>query len=175
LELMFAVRTLLTGLFPRRRVVQEPPGYARGLAALEAGDYHQACAAFTEAFALAAQAGETAAQARALNKRGVAHVRAGRRSEGLADFEAALALSPRFAPSLVNVGNLQLEAGNVAEAIASYEAALRGDDRYAPAYANLGVAYRKLGRYDESVRALKKATRIELLEGRATRGGLGRA
>jgi tetratricopeptide (TPR) repeat protein len=172
---MFAVRTLLTGLFPRRHTTPEQPDYARGLAALEAGDCEVACAAFSEALARAVQTAEPTAQARALNKRGVAHVRAGRRSEGLADFEAALALRPRFAPSLVNRGNLQLEAGNVAEAIASYEAALRGDDRYAPAYANLGVAYRKLGRYDESVRALKKATRIELLEARATRGGLERA
>jgi tetratricopeptide (TPR) repeat protein len=172
---MFAVRTLLTGLFPRRRAAQEQPDYARGLAALEAGDCDGACAAFTEALACAVRAADTTAQVRALNKRGVAHVRAGRRGEGLADFEAALASSPRFAPSLVNIGNLHLEAGNVAEAIAAYEAALRGDDRYAPAYANLGVAYRKLGRYDESVRALKKATRIELLEGGATRGGLGRA
>jgi tetratricopeptide (TPR) repeat protein len=169
---MFAVRTLLTGLFPRRRTIQEQPDYARGLAALEAGDCDLACAAFTAALACGA---ETATQVRALNKRGVAHVRAGRRAEGLADFEAAVALSPRFAPSLVNLGNLQLEAGNIAEAIGCYEAALRGDDRYAPAYANLGVAYRKLGRFDESVRALKKATRLELLEGRATRGGLGRA
>jgi tetratricopeptide (TPR) repeat protein len=123
----------------------------------------------------AAEAQGAEPAARTLNKRGVAHVRAGRRADAQADFQAALVLRPRFAPSLVNIGNLQLEEGRVEEAIASYEEAIRGDDRYAPAFANLGVAYRRLGRYNESVRALKQATRIELLEGRLNRGRLGRA
>ncbi|HEY0797697.1 MAG TPA: tetratricopeptide repeat protein [Candidatus Baltobacteraceae bacterium] len=165
---MFAVRGLLTGLFgSRRRHQPSNDDYGRGLAALERGDLEAACRAFEAALAAA---GTARARAQAFNKRGVAHARAGRHPQARTDFEAALESEPRFAPALVNVGNLFLEEGRLPEAIASYEAATRSDDRYAPAYANLGVAYRRLGRYGDAVRALRRATVLEI-----SRGSPGRA
>ena len=96
-----------------------------------------------------------------LNKRGVAHVRAGRREEALRDFTAALALVPRFAPALANIGNLLVEDGNFDEAIVHYEAAIRADENYPIAHLNLAVAYRKTGRRADSVRELRIAHRLE--------------
>ncbi|HTV74615.1 MAG TPA: tetratricopeptide repeat protein [Candidatus Acidoferrales bacterium] len=170
---MFAIRRWLTALARRQRPLSDE--CAAGLAALAAGRYDEACTAFSVALGAAAGLRGERLRLQALNKRGVAHVCAGRRAEALADFQAALALDPRFAPARVNVGNIHLEEGRLAEAIASYEAAIRGDDRYAPAYANLGVAYRRLGEYDKSVRALKIAARLEFGIGPLSRGGLGRA
>jgi tetratricopeptide (TPR) repeat protein len=167
---MFAMRAWLTALLRRGHSLTDD--YAAGLAALEAGRYDEACASFAAAL-LAAGPGQRS-RLQTLNKRGVAHARAGRRPEACADFQAALELDRRYAPALVNLGNVYLEEGSVEEAIASYEAAIRGDDRYAPAYANLGVAYRRLGEYGKSVRALRMAARLELGLGRFSRGGLGR-
>lgn len=76
-------------------------------------------------------------------------------------FEAALAIDARYAPALVNVGNLHLEAGETDEAIRYYERAVLSDDDYAPAHHNLGVAYKRLGRTGDAVRELRKATRLE--------------
>jgi tetratricopeptide (TPR) repeat protein len=95
------------------------------------------------------------------NKRGVAFVNMHRIPEAREAFEAALAIDPRYAPALVNVGNLHLEAGEVEEAIGYYERAVRSDDDYALAHHNLGVAYKRLGRTGDAVRELRKATRLE--------------
>lgn len=98
---------------------------------------------------------------RVYNKRGVAHVRLGRREPALADFAAALHLDDRFAPAIVNIGNLLFEDGAVDEAIVHYEAAVRADDTYAIAHLNLGVAYRQIGKRSEAVREMRVANRLE--------------
>jgi tetratricopeptide (TPR) repeat protein len=95
------------------------------------------------------------------NKRGVALVELKRIEEARAAFEQALAIVPKFAPALVNLGNLQLEAGAVEEAIRYYEKAIASDEDYALAHHNLGVAYKRLGRTGDSVRELRKAHRLE--------------
>lgn len=100
-------------------------------------------------------------RARIANKRGVAFVRLGRRAEALADFAAAIDCVPRFAPALVNIGNLLLEDGVLDEAIVHYEAAIRADESYAVAHLNLAVAYRKIGRRSDAVRELRLAHRLE--------------
>jgi tetratricopeptide (TPR) repeat protein len=105
---------------------------------------------------------ETTARGRAAvaNKRGVALVGLGRRSDARQAFEDALELQPRFAPALVNLGNLLLEEGELEAAVAQYEAAIRSDDRYAPAHHNLAVAYKRLGRTADSVRELRRAHKL---------------
>ncbi len=140
-----------------RPVVPSPP-YERGVAALDAGRHLEAIAALSEAL----EAG-TNQRARLLarNKRGIACLALGRRDRALEDFCAALALDERYAPALVNVGNLLLEDGHVADAIDYYQAALRADERYAGAHRNLGIAYKKVGRHAESVRHLRSAMRLE--------------
>jgi tetratricopeptide (TPR) repeat protein len=95
------------------------------------------------------------------NKRGVAFVSMQRLGEARAAFEAALAIDGRYAPALVNIGNLHLEAGEAEEAIRYYERAVRSDEEYALAHHNLGVAYKRLGRTGEAVRELRRANRLE--------------
>lgn len=94
------------------------------------------------------------------NKRGVALVGLGRREEARRAFEQALELQPRFAPALVNLGNLLLEQGELDAAVAQYESAIVSDDRYAPAHHNLAVAYKRLGRTADSVRELRRAQKL---------------
>jgi len=96
-----------------------------------------------------------------LNKRGISRVRQDRRQEGRADFAAALQIDAKYAPSLVNVGNLLLEDGRLEEAIEQYEEALRSDDDYAVAHMNLSAAYKKAGRHDDAVREFRRAGRVE--------------
>lgn len=100
-------------------------------------------------------------RAAAANKRGVALVELERKDEARAAFEQALEIVPKFAPALVNIGNLHLEAGETDEAIKYYESAVRSDEDYALAHHNLGVAYKRLGRTGDSVRELRKAHRLE--------------
>lgn len=100
-------------------------------------------------------------RAAASNKRGVALVELKRKDQARAAFEQALDVDPKFAPALVNIGNLHLEAGEMDEAIRYYESAVRSDDDYALAHHNLGVAYKRLGRTGDSVRELRKAHRLE--------------
>jgi len=100
-------------------------------------------------------------RAAAANKRGVALVELDRKDDARTAFERALLIVPKFAPALVNIGNLHLEAGDPDEAIRYYESAVRSDEDYALAHHNLGVAYKRLGRTADSVRELRKAHRLE--------------
>ncbi len=96
-----------------------------------------------------------------INKRGVTLINMQRRAEAKSEFERALTIAPRFAPALVNLGNLHLEANEIPEAIQLYERAVLYDEEYALAHHNLGVAYKRLGRTADSVRELRKAHRLE--------------
>jgi tetratricopeptide (TPR) repeat protein len=95
-----------------------------------------------------------------LNKRGVALVSLHRRDEALRAFEQSLEAVPRYAPALVNVGNLHLESGELEAAVVRYEAAIVADERYAPAHHNLAVAYKRMGRTADSVRELRRAGKL---------------
>lgn len=131
---------------------------ALALRALDRGHYDDAERRLSELLELGAPPAELALLH---NKRGVARTYLQRRDDARADFEAALAALPRFAPALTNVGNLLLEDGEYSAAIAQYERAIRADDTYAVAHFNLGIAYKKLGRFDEGVRELRRAQRLE--------------
>jgi tetratricopeptide (TPR) repeat protein len=96
-----------------------------------------------------------------INKRGVTLINMQRQVEAKSEFERALTIAPRFAPALVNLGNLHLEANEIPEAIQLYERAVLYDEEYALAHHNLGVAYKRLGRTADSVRELRKAHRLE--------------
>jgi tetratricopeptide (TPR) repeat protein len=100
-------------------------------------------------------------RAAAANKRGVALVELKRHDEARTAFEQALQIVPKFAPALVNIGNLHLEGGDAEAAIRYYESAILSDEDYALAHHNLGVAYKRLGRTGDSVRELRKAHRLE--------------
>lgn len=150
---MFDIRSLIAGWRNR------PAGpFERAVVALESGDVAGALHGFTRALA---DAGDDRERLRALNKRGVAHVRGGDRPAALSDFTAALEIDPRYAPAVTNVGNLLFEEGVLDDAIAHFEAAIRYDEKYATAHLNLAVALRQTGRRGEAVRHLRIAQRVE--------------
>jgi lipoprotein NlpI len=135
------------------------PPFERAVVALERGAYADALAGLD---ALLAQPDlSNADRAKIANKRGVALVRLGDRDAALDAFAAALESLPRYAPALVNIGNLCLEEGSLDDAVVHYEAAIRADDTYHVAHLNLGIAYKRMGRTAESVRELKRAGRLE--------------
>lgn len=94
------------------------------------------------------------------NKRGVALVGLHRPDEARAAFACALDAVPRYAPALVNLGNLHLESGELDAAVARYEAAVAADDAYAPAHYHLGIVYKRLGRLNDAVRELRRGQRL---------------
>lgn len=148
---MFDFRKL-TALFRR-----EPTPFQRAMQAIALGRYDEALERIDALLAAATPAERAALH----NKRGVALVNMGRRDEARAAFASALALLPKFAPALVNEGNLALEDGNVTEAVGLYESAIRSDDAYPLAHLNLGVAYKRLGRRAEAVREFRRAHHLE--------------
>jgi len=94
------------------------------------------------------------------NKRGVTLIGLQRREEARRAFETALDVWPRYAPALVNLGNLHLEADEIEAAVARYQAAIAADDRYGPAHHNLAVAYKRMGRTADYVRELRRAHKL---------------
>ena len=151
----FDPRTWLAAL----RSAQPQDAYERGVAALDAGRLQEAFVTLGDALNSAVDDG---ARVAARNKRGVVAVGLGRRAEALEDFHAALALDARYAPALVNLGNLSLEDGRIDEAIEYYQAALRADDQYSGAHRNMGIACKRIGRHADAVRHLRIATRLEI-------------
>lgn len=139
-----------------------PELYTRFELAMRDMAHHRYDEAIVRFEAILADPGVAAPErAAAANKRGVALVELTRLDEARGAFEQALEIEPKFAPALVNIGNLHLEAGDTNEAIRYYESALRSDEDYALAHHNLGVAYKRLGRTGDSVRELRKAHRLE--------------
>jgi tetratricopeptide (TPR) repeat protein len=151
---MFDVRRLFAAL---GRKAGPRNAFERGVVALDAGDHLGAAREFEAALDDAA---DDAARATVHNKRGVALVALGRRSDALEAFCAALDLDERCAPALVNVGNLLLEDAHALDAIDYYEAAILADATYPPAHRHLGIALKRLGRRSEAVRALRLADRL---------------
>ncbi len=143
-------------LAPLRR--KPPTPYELALRALARGEYDEAL----QRLGALLEEGTLRDEERAAisNKQGVALIGLQRRDEARRAFEAALDVRPRYAPALVNIGNLHLEAGETEAAVARYETAIAADDRYGPAHHNLAVAYKRLGRTEDSVRELRRAGRL---------------
>jgi tetratricopeptide (TPR) repeat protein len=119
---------------------------------------------FLRRFAFKSRAPESEIEptdSRGLNARGVRRIREGLRDQARADFEAALAIDPRHAPALMNMGNLAFEADDPAGSVRWYEAAIEADPDYPAAHANLAAAYKRLGRFDEAVAAMRRCLKLE--------------
>src|SRR6266566_3639262 len=112
-------------LAPFRRKPLTP--YALALDALARGQFAEALERLDALLQDERLAGEQ--RAAVTNKRGVALVSLQRSEEARRAFEAALEIKPRYAPALVNIGNLHLESGEIEAAVARYEAAIAADDR----------------------------------------------
>lgn len=132
----------------------------RGLQLEERGSYEEALKLYDEAQERFPD------DPRAVHKQGVILVRMGRRDEARQAFIAALNLNREFAPSLTNLGNMELEQGHVEQAIVYYKQAIAAQPDYPGAHHNLGVAYRKLGRLGDAVSEARQAARHERRQSR---------
>ena len=82
---------------------------------------------------------------------------AGRYSEALQRYDAALELAPKSPRAHLNRGNALLATNKVEGAIAAYEQALALDPRLAPAHYNLGNALARDKRYQLAANAYREA------------------
>jgi tetratricopeptide (TPR) repeat protein len=76
-------------------------------------------------------------------------------------YRRAIALNPRHADALLNLGRLMHEAEDLAGAEARYRAALDADPTSARATYNLGVVMEDQGRADEALDAYERAVVLE--------------
>jgi tetratricopeptide (TPR) repeat protein len=84
----------------------------------------------------------------------------GRPEEAMAEYRAAIRLSPRYTPAYVNLSDLQREAGREADAERTLRegvAALPGD---ATLHHALGLSLARSGRQGEAIAALKRAAEL---------------
>jgi tetratricopeptide (TPR) repeat protein len=119
--------------------------YARGQAALEAGDAHEAIECFTRAVALRPDV------AAAFRGRATAYLQLNERHRALADLDRAVRLAPEDAQLLAERAAERLKQRDYPGTIADCDAALRLDPGRADVIAVRGHAYAKSG---ESEKAL---------------------
>ncbi len=139
---------------PSRFRKSPPTPFELGLEAYAGRRYEEAINYFS-----AATSGDKAAEA--FSKRGVCKLRLRDPIGAAADFEAALAVDPRCAQALTNLGNLALVADRLDEARTRFEAAIAADPAYPLAHHNYAVLLRREGKLPESVRELRLAGKLE--------------
>ena len=98
---------------------------------------------------------------RALYNLGLSLLQAGRRSEAMTQFEAALKLSPTFADAHNNLGNVLWVTGRAAEATPHYEAALLLNPGSAEVHNNVGNARLMAGKTTEAIDHYEAALRLD--------------
>ncbi|MFC4034421.1 SAV_2336 N-terminal domain-related protein [Streptomyces polygonati] len=96
-----------------------------------------------------------------LARRGIAHLRADRYEEAVADLTAALTLEPGDSEVLARRGEAHLLADRYDEAVTDLTASLTLDPASAEALAHRGVAHRLAGRYEEAVADLTASLALE--------------
>ena len=93
------------------------------------------------------------------NNLGVELVRRGKMDEAGKEFQAAVAISPRYATSHNNLGVVLENQGRIEEAVAHYQAAIDLNN-YILAYGNLGRAYLKLEQPEKAAAILEKGKQL---------------
>ena len=86
---------------------------------------------------------------------------AGRPTEALAQYEAAIRLDPGYAEAHYDAGNALVRLGRLPEAIAQYGQALQANPNMPDAQTALGRALEDAGRGDEAVAHYKQALRLD--------------
>jgi tetratricopeptide (TPR) repeat protein len=89
------------------------------------------------------------------NSLGLALQAVGRLDEARGQFEAAVALKPRYVDALSNLSAVLLSTGRPAEALAIAEAGVRINPRHSEAALNYATALARAGRLDESAAAFR--------------------
>jgi len=97
----------------------------------------------------------------ALEWLGVARFASGRRDEGLALLDEAIAIDPSREETLFNRGILTVSAGRIAEAAGYFEKAVALRPTFAAAWHRLGDARMAEGRTKDAVAAYKRALEID--------------
>lgn len=118
--------------------------YKQGTSALEAKDFNQAIAAFTEIIALEPGA------ARAYLGRAIAYHRSGNLDKALADYEQVSRLSKNV-QALVNQGGILAEKRQYEKALAAYTEALQLDPAIMSTYYRRALVYEQLGDYAKAL------------------------
>jgi tetratricopeptide (TPR) repeat protein len=98
---------------------------------------------------------------RAQNNLANALLDAGRTSEAITHYEAALRLKPDYPEAHSNLGNALLKVGRIEESIAQCQAALKLEPDYAKAHNNLANALLEAGRIQEAVTHYMTALRLK--------------
>jgi tetratricopeptide (TPR) repeat protein len=117
----------------------------------------------------AASTSEARRQAAAHNNRGLIMARLGGLEAALADFEAALALTPASSAAEVNRGTVLFQMGLYPDALSAFETVIANDDEHrAAALFNRSFVYRALGELDLAAADLASAAEMDqaIQEGR---------
>ena len=108
----------------------------------------------------------------ALNNRGTANSRLGRREAALADYDEAIRLKPDYVNAFVNRGALKTNLGGHEAALADFNEAIRLKPDLVQAFYNRGHAKSGLGRYEAALADYDEAIRLkpDLVEAFYNRG-----
>ncbi len=79
----------------------------------------------------------------------------------IAGLEKMLAVNPKNADALVQLGNDYFDTGNYEKAVEIYQRSIEVDPRNADAITDMGAAYRKLGKGKEAADAFRKALEVD--------------
>ncbi len=93
--------------------------------------------------------------------RAVAHEKAGRLAEAIADYDAAIDQDPAYAEAYANRGVAYEKAGKIDQAIADYQKAIALDPSSAQTYFNLGTVYLGAGRLVDAVEQYDRAISLD--------------
>lgn len=93
----------------------------------------------------------TLQDARAYNKRGLAHASTRNYEQAIVDYSKAIALNPHFAEAYVNRSTAHLLMDNYGQAVIDCDKALELAPDFVAAYANRGIAYTGLHTYDQAL------------------------
>lgn len=94
-------------------------------------------------------------------KDGTERLQEGKFEQAVADFEKAIAISPREPRFHLSLGVAYFSLGETDRAIAEYEQSLRAKPDAPETHVNLAMAWKRLGKKDKAVDAYKEAIRLK--------------
>jgi tetratricopeptide (TPR) repeat protein len=97
----------------------------------------------------------------AFHNRGCAYVIEGKPDSAIADYTAAIALSPSYASAWYNRGSVFLSQNDFARAAADLTEAIRLSQKYADACNNRGIAFLEEKRYGEAIADFRRVIELK--------------
>jgi tetratricopeptide (TPR) repeat protein len=158
-----------TAAAPATEAADPKPLLDKGEAALKAGDYGAAIAAFNDAGKAALQASQAGGGPESLRAQIAAFVGRGRAESGLKDYDAAekdfrnvlQSYDTNDVSALVALGQLKIETNKPDEAIDQFQNAVKADPTSGDALFGYGKSLVLLGRGDEAISPLTRAITID--------------